>query len=125
MLTEEPRSQTDSDSSSSSDSESEDEGASTKDETIEVPEGEQSEGEESTGEGNEKEENSATVGEVTIPVPEPEKKPEKKEVSPAEWVDLLDDLGEQAALGLRVYTQTQDIPRITGRIRSEDVNWEY
>ena len=125
MLTEEPESQSGSDSSSSSDSESEDEVASTKDEIIAVPEGDASEGEESTGEGGEKKENRATVGEAVISVPEPEKKPEKKEVSPAEWVDLLDDLGEQGALGLRVYTQTQDTPRITGRIRSEDVNWEY
>ena len=119
MLTEEPKSGSDSDSSSS-DSDSDDEVASKKDEGTDTEPG--------GGEGtknDERKEESATVGEVTIAVPEPNKAPEKKEVSPTEWVDLLDDLGEQAALGLRVYTQTQDIAHITGRIRSEDVNWEY
>lgn len=107
--------------SDESDSDSDNEVASKKDEATETKEGEKvdegAQTDEKKGEGE-------VVAEVTITVPE-EEKDKKKEISPAEWVDLLDDQGEQTGLGLRVYTQTQEPARVTGRIRSEDVNWEY
>lgn len=133
QLTEEPESESsssDSDSSAS-DSDSEDEDAGKKDETTKKGETTNTTDEaKKDGEGKpdgKDETNPDKVevgGEVTISVPDVDKV-EKKEISPAEWVDLLDDQGIQEGLGLRVYTHTQEPARVTGRIRSEDVNWEY
>jgi hypothetical protein len=73
------------------------------------------------GEGGE------TVGEVTVPVPDGSDSDDSDdEPSAIEWVDLLEDKGEEVALGLRVYTQTKDEPAlVTGRIKSADETWEW
>ncbi|KAJ3521717.1 hypothetical protein NMY22_g12196 [Coprinellus aureogranulatus] len=78
------------------------------------------------GEGGE------TVGEVTVPVPDADASSDSGSgsgddgPSPIEWISLLDDKGEEVALGLRVYTQTKDEPAlVTGRIKSADEIWEW
>ncbi|RXW23954.1 hypothetical protein EST38_g1918 [Candolleomyces aberdarensis] len=82
---------------------------------------------EGAGDGEEKKpEDGVTVGEVTIPVPDDDSdsEEEEEEVSPVEWVDLIEDKGDEAALGLRVYTQTKDPALVVGRIKSADETWE-
>lgn len=68
-----------------------------------------------------------TTGEVTVPVPDGSDSDDSDdEPSAIEWVDLLEDKGEEVALGLRVYTQTKDEPAlVTGRIKSADETWEW
>ncbi|TEB33837.1 cysteine proteinase [Coprinellus micaceus] len=66
-------------------------------------------------------------GEVTVPVPEGSDSDDTDdEPSAIEWVDLLEDKGEEIALGLRVYTQTKDeAALVTGRIRLADEMGEW
>lgn len=72
-----------------------------------------------------------TTGEVVVPVPDSldgnsDSDSSDDEPSPIEWIALLEDNGEEIALGLRVYTQTKDEPAvITGRIKSADETWEW
>lgn len=68
------------------------------------------------------------TGEVTLTVPDDGGDAESNdsdEVSPVEWLDLLEGEGEAAALGLRVYTKTRDPALIVGRIKSADGNWQW
>ncbi|KAF6764385.1 hypothetical protein DFP72DRAFT_421321 [Ephemerocybe angulata] len=83
------------------------------------------------GSEEKKEGTGDVIGEISLAVPDGSESDSDSggdndpDTTAVEWCDLLEDKGEQAALGLRVYTQTKDPALVTGRIKSADGNWEW
>ncbi|RXW21859.1 hypothetical protein EST38_g4004 [Candolleomyces aberdarensis] len=67
-----------------------------------------------------------TSGEAPTPVSDKDGKDDDhplNEVSPVEWIDILENADNAQVFGLRVYTRTREPAEITGRIKCADKTW--